>query len=160
MKEILLTCGRIAFVDDEDYALVNQYSWSAGISRYAERTVHEKDGTQWTQRMHTLIMDLPEGMEVDHRDRNGLNNQRHNMRAATRWQNAANMVMPQGENGSGYRGVDQLPSGRWRVKISCNMRVQHVGVFDTAEEAARAYDTAAKELHGEFAILNFPETKP
>jgi hypothetical protein len=159
MKEIQLTQGFVALVDDEDYELVSRYNWQAvtnGVHWYAVCTIYEDDGTQWSLRMHRLIIDAPDDMEVDHVNRNTLDCRRNNMRLATRGQNNSNRVMPQGANGSGYRGVYRTTSGRWRAQIKHGGIIHQLGSYDTPEQAARVWDEAAKQMHGEFAMLNFP----
>ena len=94
---------------------------------------------------------------VDHINHDPLDNHRHNLRLATRSQNAAN-VGPYANNTSGYKGVD-FNQGKWRARITQHGKRHFLGTFDTAEEAARAYDSKALELFGEFASLNFPEEK-
>jgi hypothetical protein len=160
MKEVPLTQGLVAIVDDEDYELVSRYTWQAvsnGADYYAVCTIYEDDGTQWPLRMHRLIMNAPDDMEVDHVNNNTLDYQRSNMRLATRSQNNANRTMPQGEGGSGYRGVYRTTSGRWRAQIKSGGTIHQLGSYDTPEEAARAWDEAALQMHGSFARLNFPE---
>ena len=92
---------------------------------------------------------------VDHINHNGLDNRRPNLRLATRSQNAANLG-PYANNTSGYKGVD-FNRGKWRARIREGGVRYFLGYFETAEDAARAYDTKAHELFGEFASLNFPE---
>lgn len=154
MKEIQLTQGFVAFVDDEDYELCVVYNWSlkpgGNGSLYAARWV----GNDQHVTLHNFLMNPKEGEEVDHVDRNGLNCQRYNMRLGTRGQNMANREMP--ENISGYRGVYPNRIGTWVASIRHNKVLYHLGTHETPEEAARAYDEAARELHGEFATLNFP----
>ena len=157
MKEIELTQGLVALVDDKDYEACNAFNWNARYnsdgSVYAVRWASEHGG-QYT-RLHNFIMHPKEGEEVDHIDRDGLNCQRHNMRIGTRSQNMANRSTP--GSASGYRGVYANRVGTWIVQIRHNGHLHSGGTYDTAEEAARAWDRLAKELHGEFAVLNFPE---
>ena len=101
--------------------------------------------------MHREIMGFPEN-NIDHWDRNGLNNQEHNLREATDQQNCLNRK-PYGT--SKYKGV-YLDGGSIRAIIKVNKKNTDLGSFKTQEDAARAYDKMAKEHHKEFAYLNFP----
>ena len=94
---------------------------------------------------------------VDHINQDPLDNRRQNLRLATRSQNAANLG-PYANNTSGYKGVD-FNRGKWRARITQDGVRYFLGTFDTAEDAARAYDQKALELFGEFASLNFSEEK-
>jgi hypothetical protein len=95
--------------------------------------------------------------EIDHRNRNATDNRWVNLRRATVSQNNANKGL-QKNNKSGFKGVyKESDSGKWRAVLKFNKTTIHLGRFEVAEEAARAYDKAAKEHHGEFAFLNFPE---
>lgn len=88
-------------------------------------------------------------LEIDHRDRNGLNNAWSNLREATRSQNGANCGL-QSNNTSGYKGVSKS-SGRWAAIIQVNGKRKHLGTFETPEEAFEAYKAKAIEVFGEFA---------
>lgn len=96
------------------------------------------------------------GFIVDHRDHEGLNNTRTNLRLATRSQNSCNNKKTRGRS-SKYKGVSRDKRGYWRAKIHFKGKHIFLGYFDNEIDAARAYDKAAKELHGEFAVLNFPQ---
>jgi hypothetical protein len=104
--------------------------------------------------MHELVVACPKGMVRDHKDRNGLNNQKANLRIATHSQNQANSPP---RNGRRYKGVYTMESGRWRAQIQFNHKLYYLGSYDTAKEAAKSYDKKAHELYGEFAYLNFPK---
>jgi hypothetical protein len=153
-----------AVVDAQDAELVRDYRWAVargkarGWTTYAYSHVKGlAGGNRKTLKMHHLIAQAmgldTERFQVDHRDRDGLNNRRSNLRTATRSQNGMNRVIPRAGL---YRGA-YLTRGRWQALIRMNRRRIHLGMFATAEEAARAYDKAARELHGEFAVLNFPD---
>lgn len=108
--------------------------------------------------MHRVIMGLApgDGRQVDHIDRNGLNNRRSNLRFATPSQNMYNASSP--GNSTGFRGVEKVRgASRFNARIRVDGERFHLGSFPTAEDAARAYDAKAAEAHGEFAVLNFPE---
>lgn len=158
MREVRLTnCGLVALVDDEDYERVSKYNWQAEREKstwYAVRSNHRKDRPA---RMHRYILNAPMGTEVDHKDRNGLNNVRSNLRLATVRQNQGNSGL-RITNSSGYKGVHWSKNkNRWVAQIrSGGSKKKSLGCYSTAEEAAKAYDRAAIKEFGEFAWLNFP----
>lgn len=103
-------------------------------------------------------MNPPIGMQVDHIDGNGLNNQRSNLRIATHLQNQRNRQHMNKNNSSGYRGVTWCKgAGRWMAQLSLNYKHVHLGLFDSPIDAAIAYDHAVIEHFGEFASTNFPK---
>jgi hypothetical protein len=155
MKEIPLTQGKVAIVDDIDYAWLRQWNWHARQSSasglwYAS---HLETNPRKLVFMHRLITDAPALAEVDHWDGDGLHNWRRNLRVCTRAQNARNRRLAI-NNTSGFKGVCKK-KGRWCAQIRHGSRYLHIGYFDTAEDAARAYDQRAQELYGKFARLNF-----
>ena len=98
--------------------------------------------------MHRVINNTPEGFETDHRDGDGLNNRRANLRTATRAQNEWNTGMRK-TNSSGFKGVHfHKPSGKWRACIRHNGTFRRLGQFRTAEDAAARYYAAAMLLRG------------
>lgn len=164
MKEIKLTKGHVALVDDEDFEKLNQYKWHARItpnSIYVRTNIKIKHPTrrQKSLHMHRLIMNCPEGMMVDHIDRNGLNNQKHNLRICTRSQNLMNSKKPKEGKTSKYKGVNFIKDQRshnkpWRAEIRLNRKGIVIGTFKTEKEAALAYNKKALELFGEFSRIN------
>jgi hypothetical protein len=152
MRTLNLSNGVYAFVDDSDYFKVSHYTWcklEQDGKVYAKTTI-----AGVTVLLHRLILNISEGL-VDHRDGNGLNNQRENLRIATHAENMQNRRIFK-NNKSGYKGVFYRQSkGKWVAQI----RRFHIGYYDDPIEAAKAYDQWAKELFGEFARLNFPEKK-
>jgi hypothetical protein len=159
MLEIPLTQGKVALIDDEDLALVSAHKWRAMRARntwYALTRVPDpskRDGRR-TVGMHRLIMDAPAGVEVDHENHNGLDNQRTNLRLAPDDGNRRNRRVNSNST-SGYKGVCWDKRDRkWRAQIQFDGK-RHSGYFDDPTDAALAYDVAARELHGEFASPNF-----
>jgi hypothetical protein len=157
-KEILLTQGKVAIVDAADYEWLSQWNWHAfrnqGGIWYARRA-RRRRLDQTSPFMHRVIMDAPSGIMIDHINGDGLDNRQSNLRCATNQQNQFNSRKRR-DNTSGFRGVCwREDKKRWRARIRVGGKQQHLGLFKTAEEAARAYDEAAKRLHGEFASLNF-----
>lgn len=162
MREIPLTKGKVAFVDDEDYEWLSQFKWTL-LERpncrsryYAYRKVNRK-----TTYMHREILGLKRGDSrvVDHEDNNGLNNQRLNIRVATYSQNSANIPNSTLQS-LPYKGLVARPKNKWGAQIR-SKETGHIwiGTFSSPEEAARAYDVVAVRLFGEFARLNCPDEK-
>lgn len=163
MKEIPLTQGMVALVDDEDYELVSQYRWQALRGRrtfYAQAKTPRRDGRQTSMSMHRLILGLMGGtLHADHINGDGLDNRRNNLRPATRTQNARNRRLDY-NSVSGFKGVTAGRSGRgWQARIRVGNTLLHLGTFDTPQQAARTYDSKARDLFGEFAWLNFPDAE-
>lgn len=154
MKTILLTQGKIALVDDADYDWLNQWKWNAhkeGNAYYAERSIRKP--SRKMIRMHRIIMDVPIHLFVDHKDHNGLNNQRANLRICTKHQNQMNMICKRTIK---YVGVYHY-KGYIRAQIRHLGKCHFLGTYMTEEDAARARDAAAKLYRGEFANLNFKD---
>jgi hypothetical protein len=153
MKEIPLTQGKVALVDDGEFEELNKYKWHVlwnGYSFYAVRSVGKK-----TISMHRQIMGTPKGMDTDHRDMNTLNNQRFNLRICTGSQNMYNSGKRK-NNTSGYKGVTfNKKKRKFQAQIRVPGKRFYLGLFTTPIKAAIAYDIAAKRLHGVFAQLNF-----
>ena len=153
MKKIKLTQGKVALVDDEDFDFLSRYKWHAHKGRstfYAQRSV--KNGSSCiTIFMHRVIMETPDNLNTDHKDRDGLNNQKHNLRNCTHGQNQMNRKC------SGkikYLGVNK-DRKYFQSRILVNKKRVFLGAFLNAKDAAIAYDKAALKYHGEFARLNF-----
>jgi hypothetical protein len=154
-KQIPLTKGHFAIVDNEDYNELMQWKWSYS-GGYPVRKVQTSTGSK-TYCMHRQIMQPPDGYVVDHIDGNRLNNQRCNLRLCTMAQNAINRRPNLSKHSSPYKGVyyhKRRIANPWMARIKHNDIDLHLGVFPTAEDAARAYNAASIELHGEFAWLN------
>ena len=153
MKQIKLTQGKYAIVDDEDFEWLNQWKWYANKDHktyYARRHEGKK-----IVKMHRLILNASIGTEVDHKNHDGLDNRRDNIRICTFSQNQHRRATTKGV--SAYRGVYQLnhsPNYKWASQIRANGKVKHLGCFVTEVEAAMAYNKAAKQYYGEFAYLN------
>lgn len=153
MTTLTLPTGHVVLFDEDDVALIAQYRWcvsSAKSTFYAQSAGSGRP----TVLMHRLILGAPAGRLVDHRNRNGLDNRRMNLRLSTRSQNAGNAAAS-ARNSSGYKGVSwRRAAGRWQAYITVDRRRRHLGFYDDPWEAAQAYNAAAIEAWGEFARLN------
>jgi len=164
MKEIKLSkrgknknLWLVALVDDEDFEYLNQWNWCVTFAKhtaYAQRGDYS-NGKKKTILMHRLILGLTDPkIDGDHKDHNGLNNQRSNLRIATRSQNICNTILKK-QFSSKYKGVFFYKrSGLWRVQIRVNHKVTYLGSYATEEQAAIVYNEAALKQYGEFANLN------
>lgn len=154
MKKIPLSQGKVALVDDEDYEwLIQQGKWS--YNRKKGYAFHKKGRT--IAYMHAEIVNTPVGMDTDHIDGNGLNNQRSNLRVCTHSQNHANVNKTR-RNKSGFKGVFieiRQQKIMWSAGITVNRKSISLGTYPSPEAAARAYDNAARQYFGEFAKTNF-----
>lgn len=171
MKEIQLTQGKFALVDDEDFEYLNQWKWYAfknhqhdpnANSFYAVRSVRflKPNGAASCKRvwMHRFLMGNPEEVQVDHKDRDSLNNQKSNLRVSDHSENMRNREKTV-KNTSGYLGVskDRRCKSSYQARIRNGKVEVYLGTFHSAEEAAKIRDKFAIELHGNFAVLNFPQ---
>jgi hypothetical protein len=154
-KEIPLTKGKVALVDDEDFEELSKHKWFYCAIGYAVRNKSKKiPGLVRCIYMHREIMNCPQEMIIDHVDHDTLNNQKSNLRICTYSQNLVNRLKYiRSEKSSNYKGVDYCnkSGNKWRVRVWN----KHIGYYETELEAALVYDKIAKEIYGEFAYLNF-----
>jgi len=151
-----------AKVDPADYKRLRKYEWfirSGTNSFYAFRngpgkTVRRESLTY----MHQDVIEVPEGMVIDHINHDGMDNRSANVRAATHSQNMCNRKKLSSAKFSKYKGVSlNKLTRKWVARIGIDNKIIHLGSFLNEIDAARAYDRAARQYHGEFASLNFPE---
>lgn len=158
--EIELTQDKIATIDEDDLPIVVGIRWFAYQTHgnwYARSNPRKPSGLSGLVHMHRLIANAPDKSFVDHEDGNGLNNRRSNLRIATNQQNTWNGRL-RSTNTSGYRGVTyKKASQKWAAQISVEGKRVYLGLFNTPEEAALAFDRAARIHYGEWASLNFPD---
>ncbi len=156
MKEIPLTQGEFALVDDDMYEDLIRFKWQCTIRKYAATRIRI-NGKRVYLSMHRYVMGLKpyDPLQIDHRDRNGLNNQRSNLRISTQSQNNMNKCKAKKEKSSKFKGVTlNKEDKQWTAYIVKNKKQQHLGYFNTEIEAALAYNKKAQKLFGEFACLN------
>lgn len=154
MKEIKLTQGKVALVDDEDYEYLNQWKWQFS-SGYARRNIRLLNGKRSSQSMHRLILNVP-SLEflVDHINGNKLDNRKENLRTCDSCENAWNRGVKK-ENKLRIKGVSfKKEHSRYVAVIQVKKKQLHLGYFYCPIEAARAYNSAAILHHGKFARLN------
>lgn len=154
---ITLPTGQTTMIDETDLDLVSARSWSAlpaGKKTYARVTV-KKAGRSKSLLMHRLIMDPPEGFQIDHRDGDGLNNRRSNLRICTASENRCNQGKLGGNHSSQFKGVSwNREKKRWQALLAYEGRREFLGYFTNEYDAAQAYNFAASTLHSAFACPN------
>lgn len=149
--------GFHAEVDPEDLFIIGSHSWTAMSLRSAEGERYYYAQTKINNKtvlMHRMIADPSKGKVVDHKNGNGLDNRRSNLRVCSHSQNMQNKRLYR-NNSSGRKGVYRAPcaagnSVRWRAEINVNKRRIRLGTYETVEAASAAYEEAAKHFHGEF----------
>ncbi len=158
MKEIKLSQGKVALVDDEDFEYLNQFKWFAHKARgiyYADRHSPRSHYKRTFIRMHREILKLKDSrIMVDHINHNGLDNRRENLRSCTNQQNGMNRKSVKNSS-SEFKGVSwHSVNKNWLVQIQKGKDKFYLGYFSSETDAARAYNKKAQELFGEFANLN------
>ncbi len=148
-------------VDDEDYDWLSSYKWRILKSRNTcYVNTHLKEGSG---RMHRMIYKKHYGLlddqDIDHKDRNGINNQKDNLRICNPSQNGINVAKYALSATSRFKGVTKHNCG-WYARIKVNQSYQCIGVFVSERDAGIAYDIRAKQIFGEFAHLNVPDVLP
>jgi len=165
MKKITLTKGFEAIVDDEDYERLVWLKWHASAitppnNAYANHTLLA-NGKRFRVLMHRLIIGAPPDAMVDHINGNPLDNRRSNLRLCDRYTNMANRKCSILST-TGIKGVSYEPRVKykpWRARLRYHNKSYSLGGYATAKEAALAYDRKARELSGEFALLNYPTSR-
>jgi len=153
MRKIKITKNRYALVDDEDYEILSKMKWHCHGKNgyfYASTYIDRKSIL-----MHQFIVNPKNGYSVDHKNGNGLDNTKINLRVCSHGENMRNRKINR-NNTSGYKGVWRNKSflKKYTSEICINGRKMHLGVFESLEEAAMAYDAAAIKYFGEFARTN------
>jgi len=160
MKEIQLTKGYVALVDDEDHEALSKYKWMASnhptrsgeISMYAHSSLGGSGIRQKPIPMHRFILKAPIDFIVDHIDRNTLNNQKSNLRIVDKQLNGFNTKELRPNNKSGYKGVSKLKNGKYRAYVN-NMHKQiSLGRYNSAEEAGEVARKARQKIWDENII--------
>jgi hypothetical protein len=155
VAKIELSQGFVTLVDAKDYDWLNQWKWHYGCDGYAVRNYYDAGKKFHTVLMHRAILQTPPGMFTDHINGERLFNCRSNLRICTNAENAHNQRISV-KNTSGYKGVCWNKSAKkWVAHIQSNSRKRYLGLYDSPEAAALAYDIAARVLFGKFASTNY-----
>jgi hypothetical protein len=160
IRHVALTKNQVAVVDAADYELVNAFNWTASFCKatgtyYAIRVVKHPDGRKEVIAMHRFLTQASDARIVDHRDGDTLRNVRINLRPTNKSGNAAN-ARRSAANKTGFKGVYYDAARRsYQASIGVSGRQIHLGRFGDPTSAARAYDVAAIQHHGQFAKTNF-----
>lgn len=154
---IKLSQNKYTIVDDDDYDSLIRVKWHARVGKYTvyvERNYKILNGKQGKIRMHRIIMGAEGKVDVDHKNHNGLDNRKGNLRICSRTNNMGNKRKYINGVTSKYKGVSfHTRDQNWRAQISINKKVVYIGGYATEQEAVLAYNKRAKEVFGEFAYL-------
>lgn len=154
MKEIPLSKGQVGFVDDADFEKVSAFKWCLSSHGYVVRRVPGSGKNGRIEYLHRFLM--PGVNEVDHRNGDRRDNQRHNLRSSTHVQNTRGFRKKRTGTSSKFRGLSwDKAHGFWEASIRINKKKVSLGYFSEEMDAARAYDAAARKHYGEFASPNF-----
>jgi len=156
MKKIKLTQGKVALVDDGDFEYLNQFRWQAvkGYTTYYASRAIRINGKRTSMQMHREILNTPKGVDVDHVNHDGLDNQRVNIRICNKSQNAMNRNSYKNSS-SKFKGVFLQKYGKkWKAQLRYKGENNYLGHFLLEEDAALAYNKKAIEIFGGFAKLN------
>lgn len=162
-RRIKLTRGKYAIVDPDDFERLNRYKWQCTNLGYARRTASrmcDKRRKRVAIQMHNVVCTTPQGMTVDHINRNRLDNRKANLRAVTLEQNNWNRKYVKKRAKTRYTGIywnSQMK--KWQVRLMIKGRSRSFGYYADEVEAAKVYDKVVKEYRGEYAVLNFPEKR-
>lgn len=156
-RYIPLTQGKVTIIDKEDYDELSKFNWFAWNnaltnSFYAARNIPVGDKQRMTQ-MHRVLLNIYDpSIEVDHKDRDTLNNRKYNLRIATDLQNCTNQGRRK-DNKTGFKGVSFSRPGKWQATIQFQGKQLYLGLFNSPEDAYEVYKKKAMELFGEFVCL-------
>ncbi len=167
MKTIRLTQDYVTLVDDADYESLSAFKWRALVDKrrgkvYAVRKTKGSHSTRKSVYLHRELLGLTNpNIKVDHSNGNPLDNQRQNLSACTTSQNNMNANKRSDGVSSQYKGVSwHKRDKKFYAAIKLNGKAKHLGSFFNEREAALAYDAAAREHFGDFAVCNFPPKFP
>ncbi len=141
--------GTVFLIDDEDYSIISQYNWYLSSKRYLVTRSNKKE-----IRLHRFLMNCPPTKIVDHINGDTLDNRKSNLRICTQQENTRNNNKLRKDKTSKYKGVSLCTYGTWVAQIQVNKKKISLGYYTSQEDAARAYNKAAVEYHGEFAAIN------
>lgn len=152
MKKIKLTQGKFALVDDDMFEKLSKYKWHA-LKRCNTFYANKRGKNNSKIQMHRVVLNTPDDMETDHKDGNGLNNQRSNLRVCSHSENCRNKKKPK-NNTTGYKGLSWCERNKkWLVRICVNKKRIYLGHFKTKKSAYKAYCEASIKFHGKFARI-------
>jgi hypothetical protein len=154
--------GEGIFVDDEDYEYINQFVWHISGGYAVVVSPYKKANGKWsstTTRMHRVVLNPKPEEDIDHANRNKLDNQKHNLRVCGQALNNGNRAKCSRPKDSIYKGVSRVKNPRmkkvsWRCQVKVNGKTTNIGSYNSEVEAAKAYNDYAVSRFGDFALLN------